>query len=101
MPRWTSFALALLLAACTGQGQSREDEATRYSEEATAAMQAKNWPAAAKALRKLEQIAPQVAEVHANLGLVYYSQNKVAEAAAELERALKINPVVALTSKGF
>jgi tetratricopeptide (TPR) repeat protein len=68
-----------------------QDEAARYSEEATTAMQAKNWPAAAKALRKLEQIAPQVAEVHANLGLVYYSQNRVAEAAAELERALNIN----------
>jgi tetratricopeptide (TPR) repeat protein len=86
--------LFLLLAAHAIRAQSREDEAARYSEEATAAMQAKNWPAAAKALRKLEQIAPQVAEVHANLGLVYYSQNRVAEAAAELERALKINPQI-------
>jgi tetratricopeptide (TPR) repeat protein len=94
MPRWNSLVLALMLAASASQGQSREDEAARYSEEATAAMQAKNWPAAAKALRKLEQIAPQVAEVHANLGLVYYSQNRVAEAAAELERAIKINPQI-------
>jgi tetratricopeptide (TPR) repeat protein len=94
MPRWSSLVLVLILAASTSQGQSREDEAARYSEEATAAMQAKNWPAAAKALRKLEQIAPHVAEVHANLGLVYYSQNRVAEAAAELERALKINPQI-------
>jgi tetratricopeptide (TPR) repeat protein len=77
------------------QGQSREDEAPRYSQDALAAMQAKNWLAAAKALRKLEQLAPGVAEVHANLGLVYYSQNRVAEAAAELEQALKINPSIA------
>jgi tetratricopeptide (TPR) repeat protein len=94
MPCWSNLVVPLLMAAHIVGAQGREDEAARYSEEATAAMQAKNWPAAAKALRKLEQIAPEVAEVHANLGLVYYSQNRVAEAAAELERALKINPQI-------
>ena len=94
MPRWTNLLVFLFAAAHAFCAQGREDEAARYSQEATAAMQAKNWPAAAKALRKLEQIAPEVAEVHANLGLVYYSQNKVAEAAAELERALRINPEI-------
>ncbi len=95
MPCWTNLVIAVLLAVAQLAGaQGRDDEAARYSEEATAAMQAKNWPAAATALRKLERIAPEVAEVHANLGLVYYSQNRVAEAEAELERALKINPAI-------
>jgi len=94
MPRWTNLLVFLFVAAHAVCAQDREGEGARYSQEATAAMQAKNWPAAARALRKLEQIAPEVAEVHANLGLVYYSQNKVAEAAAELERALRINPQI-------
>ena len=94
MPRCVKIAGFLLLAACIVRAQSRDDEAARYSEDARAAMQAKDWPAAVKALRKLEQLAPEVAEVHANLGLVYYTQNRVAEAAAELEQALKINPAI-------
>src|SRR5947209_13727670 len=94
MPRCISPLVFLLLAACTMRGQSREDQEARYSQEATAAMQSKNWAAAASALQKLERLAPEVAEVHANLGLVFYSQNRVAAAAAELERALKINPEI-------
>jgi tetratricopeptide (TPR) repeat protein len=95
MRRYANLVCGLVAAACVVGAQSRDDEAARYSQDADIAMQAKDWTAAAKALRKLEQLAPEVAEVHANLGLVYYSENRVTEAAAELEQALKINPAIA------
>ena len=51
-----------------------------------------DWPAAAKALQQLARQAPGVPEVHANLGLAYYSQNLVSEAAAEFQKALSLDP---------
>jgi tetratricopeptide (TPR) repeat protein len=64
----------------------------RYSSEAEQAMAAHDWPAAAKALKELAKRAPGTPEVHANLGLAYYSQNLVAEAAGEFQKALALNP---------
>jgi tetratricopeptide (TPR) repeat protein len=66
----------------------------KYSADAEAAMAAQDWVAAAKALRQLAKLAPGVPEVHANLGLAYYSQNLITEAAAEFEKALSLNPKV-------
>jgi len=40
----------------------------------------------------IRQLAPDVAEVQGNLGLAYYSQNKVLPARQAFERALKLNP---------
>src|SRR5437867_9731099 len=58
-------------------------------------MTTKDWPAATKSLERLAQLAPNVSEVQANLGLAYYSQNRVSEAAKVFERALKLNPKIA------
>jgi tetratricopeptide (TPR) repeat protein len=66
----------------------------QYSADAGKAMAAQDWVAATKALQQLARLAPRVPEVHANLGLAYYSQNLVSEAAAEFERALSLNPKV-------
>jgi tetratricopeptide (TPR) repeat protein len=65
------------------------------SDKAQQAMAAKDWPTAAPALEKLAQLTPRVAEVQANLGLAYYSLNRIAEAAPAFERALKLNPRMA------
>ena len=72
-----------------------EETLERYSAEAEKAMAARDWPAAGKALQNLARLAPGVPEVHANLGLAYYSQNLVSQAAAEFEKALSINPKIA------
>ncbi len=39
--------------------------------------------------------APEFAEVHMNLGLIYQLQNRTPEAMAEFRRALKIKPTLA------
>ena len=66
----------------------------KYSADAETAMAAHDWAGATKALQQLAKLAPGVPEVHANLGLAYYSQNLVTEAAAAFEKALSLNPKV-------
>jgi len=55
-------------------------------------MAAKDWAVAVKSLEVLAGLAPGVSEVQANLGLAYYSDNRILEASKAFERALKLNP---------
>jgi tetratricopeptide (TPR) repeat protein len=85
--------IALLIAALGLHSQTRGESALeKYSADAEAAMAVQDWPKATEALRQLARLAPAVPEVHANLGLAYYSQTLVTEAAAEFEKALSLNP---------
>ena len=47
------------------------------------------------AFAKAETLAPDFAEVHMNLGLLYQLQDRTSEAMVELRRALKIKPALA------
>ncbi|HXI43104.1 MAG TPA: tetratricopeptide repeat protein [Bryobacteraceae bacterium] len=89
-----NYILAVAFIGASGmQSQPAGDTALdRYSADAEQAMAAHDWPAAAKALQQLAKGAPGVPEVHANLGLAYYSQNLVSEAAAEFQKTLSLDP---------
>jgi tetratricopeptide (TPR) repeat protein len=71
--------------------QAAQPEIEQYSRQAEQALAGKNWEQAAQALEKLSQLAPGVPEVQANLGLAYYSEGRIYEAAQAFERALKLN----------
>ncbi len=92
-----SFFL-LLCSSATGLASSQAgtlaDEASirRYSREAEQAMAAKDLAAAAAALEKLAVLNPNAPEVHANLGMVYYTQGRYPEAATSFQRAVRLNP---------
>jgi protein O-GlcNAc transferase len=86
-----SFLLVLTVATCILAGQN-ESQLDRYSDVARQALAAKKWDEAAQALEHLAQLAPTVPEVHANLGLAYYSKGRATEALASFERAQKLNP---------
>lgn len=86
------FALALVVAPVLQSQPTGDAALERYSADAERAMAAHDWPAAAKALQQLAKGAPEVPEVHANLGLAYYSQNLVSEAAAEFQKTLSLDP---------
>ena len=90
-----SIFAALLMATFSLRSQTNgEAVLEKYSADAETAMAAHDWSAAAKALEQLAKLAPRVPEVHANLGLAYYSQNLITEAAAEFEKALFLNSKV-------
>ncbi len=98
MPRIVNACCVLLLAAGPSglqAQQANESEVLRYSHEAEQAMAAKDWVRATPALEKLSQLAPNVPEVQGNLGMTYYSQNRILEASQAFQRALKLNPKMA------
>jgi tetratricopeptide (TPR) repeat protein len=83
--------LLFVCAACLLARQNQAD-LDGYSDQAREAMAAKKWDAAARALEHLARLAPDVAAVHANLGLAYYFEGRPGDALASFERARKLNP---------
>jgi tetratricopeptide (TPR) repeat protein len=69
-------------------------DTARLSAEAKDALNARQWPEAAAALEKLAKLNPEVAEVHANLGLAYYFQGRPSQAFHSFSRALKLKPLL-------
>jgi tetratricopeptide (TPR) repeat protein len=78
--------------AALSQNQS---EVERFAQEGQSALAAERYADAEKAFEKLRQLQPEMAEVHANLGLIYFQERKFEEAVPSLRRALKLKPSLA------
>jgi len=86
-------ALTLAFGILAGVAESQEDNSVdKYAEEGQSALAAGNYPAAETAFEKLRQLRPGMAEVHANLGLIYFQERKFEEAVPTLRQALKLKP---------
>src|SRR5437870_889885 len=72
--------------------KENQSEIETTSKQAQEAMAAKDWAVAVTSLEKLAGLAPSVSEVQANLGVAYYSDDRILEASKAFERALKLNP---------
>jgi tetratricopeptide (TPR) repeat protein len=83
------FVFALNVSAVVGQ-----DSVERYAEEGQAALAAGRYADAEKTFEKLRQLEPGMAEVHANLGLIYFEEQKFEEAIPALRQALKLKPTL-------
>jgi tetratricopeptide (TPR) repeat protein len=93
------FALSLLLCALcivskiqaqrAGAAQSQ-----RYSEEGEKALAVGRYDDAALAYEKLRELAPNIAEAHARLGLIYFQQGKFEQAVQALRQAIKLKPTL-------
>jgi len=68
------------------------DLLARYSDQGQAALAQGRYADAEAAFEKLRQLSPQTAEVHANLGLIYFKEKKFEEAVGALRHALKLKP---------
>jgi len=64
----------------------------RYAAQGQAALAQGHYEDAEKAFEKLRELEPNVAEVHANLGLVYFQERKFEQAVPVLRQALKLKP---------
>ena len=90
---------AWLLVACLslslafGQG----DAIQQYSDAGQKALAAGDYAAAEQAYEKLRDLEPGIAEVRANLGLIYFQERKFDQAIPEFQRALKLKPSLAKT----
>ena len=95
----------LLLALCgfdfaaPASPQTKPQSAEQYAETGNRALQEGHYADAEQAFEKLKGLEPNTAEVHANLGLIYFEEKKFDQAVPELRRALKLKP--SLTNSGF
>jgi tetratricopeptide (TPR) repeat protein len=86
--------LALLaVAAPSAQSQTPDTVSLdRYAQEGQRALSERRYDDAARAFEKLRDLSPQTAEVHAQLGAVYFQQQAFAKAVPTLRQALKLKP---------
>jgi tetratricopeptide (TPR) repeat protein len=93
-------AAAFNVAAQTAPQQPASDaEIQSHFAAAQQAQRQSDYATAEKEYKSVIALAPEFAEVHMNLGLVYQLQNRYPEAMAEFRRALKLKP--SLTGANF
>jgi len=64
----------------------------RYSDAGQSALATGDYAGAERAYEKLRDLEPEIAEVHANLGLIYFEERKFDQAVPALRQALKLKP---------
>src|SRR5579862_7600703 len=63
-----------------------------YSTEGTRALEAGDYKDAEKAFEKVRDLVPGIAEVHGQLGLIYFQERKFEQAVSALRKALQLDP---------
>jgi tetratricopeptide (TPR) repeat protein len=91
MNRAVLFALFVVASA-----EAQEPDAIqRYVDLGQSALAERRWADAAAAYEKLRELVPQTAEVHAQLGMVYFQLRDFDRAVPTLQRAQKLKPGIA------
>lgn len=85
--------LLVLSLPITASAQDN-DSAERIAEVGQSALAAGKYAEAEKAFEQLRKLEPNIAEVHANLGLIYFQERKFEEAVPTLRQALKLKPTL-------
>jgi tetratricopeptide (TPR) repeat protein len=81
---------AVFLSVCCSVAQ--DSNLQQQYDAAQRALTAGDYPGAQQAFEKLVATNPAMAEVHANLGLIYFEERKFDQAVPELRWALKLKP---------
>ena len=79
--------------ACLSASAQSADAIEKYSEQGQRALAQGHYAEAEAAFEKLRELEPGVAEVHANLGLIYFQERKFEPAVIALRQALKLKPL--------
>jgi tetratricopeptide (TPR) repeat protein len=82
-------------ARLSAQGTEEEQQ---LSEAGQQALTTGHYDEAESSFKKLAELDPQIAEIHATLGLVYFQEKKFDQAVPELRRALKLKPTLGKAS---
>jgi tetratricopeptide (TPR) repeat protein len=93
---WLLYLLCMLSSLVVAQTDTNEVQ--RYAEAGQNALARGHYEEAEKAYEKLREFEPGVAEVHANLGLIYFQERKFKQAIPALSQALKLKPALPKTS---
>ncbi len=87
-----TVALLCLMSVRTLAQSNQVSPTEKYAGEGQEALAAGRYADAEKAFEKLRQLEPTMAEVHANLGLIYFQERKFEQAVPALRQALKLKP---------
>ena len=85
--------LVLCLSIPSAFAQSTNDELMqKYAEEGQKAMASGHYAEAEKSFVAMEKLQPSIAEIHATLGVIYFTEKKFDKAVAEIRQAEKLKP---------
>jgi tetratricopeptide (TPR) repeat protein len=93
--RWTASWVVVCLGTAYASAQASAGTADDYSREGQRALAQGKYSEAEHDFEKLRELEPGVAEVHANLGLIYFQEGKFEQAVPTLRQALKLKPGLA------
>jgi tetratricopeptide (TPR) repeat protein len=79
-----------IFVSAGAQQTSNSQELERYAEIGQKALEEGRYPEAEAAFEKLRELSPETAEVHANLGAIYFQEKKFDKAVGALRQALKL-----------
>jgi len=85
-------ALILLSNTLSNTARAQDDKLYELYRKAQAAQQAGDFQTAAGHYEELVRLRPELAEVHANLGSIYYQIHDDTKAMAALEKAIQLKP---------
>ncbi len=91
----TGFQSFVAVAACMSMGVCAQDGASALEkkiEEGRKALAKFDYAGAEHIFIAVRDAQPQVAEIHAQLGFIYFQENKFAKALDSLERSAKLKP---------
>jgi len=88
----SAFLALCLWCPCVAAQQADAGLLQHYSQEGQRALAEKRYPDAERAYEKLVNLNPGIAELHANLGLIYFQDGKYKQAVPALLQALKLKP---------
>lgn len=74
--------------------QANVAQLRRYSQEGEKALTQGRYDEAAQAYEKLRELAPNMAEAHARLGLIYFQQGRFEQSVTSLRQAIKLKPTL-------
>ena len=94
--RWLAGLVLVCSSVYSATAQST-DAIEKYSAEGQQALAQGNYAGAEAAFEKLRDLEPSVAEVHANLGVIYFQERKFELAVSALRQALKLKPALPKT----
>ncbi len=74
--------------------QAQTNQLQRLAQTGEQALQAGRYEEAAQSFEKLRELAPQMAEAHARLGLIYFQQQRFELAVPAWRQAIKLKPAL-------
>ena len=93
------FVGIVVMCGCVYRAPAQSADAIeKYSAEGQQALAQGRYSEAEAAFEKLRELEPEVAEVHANLGAIYFQEGKYDSAVSALRQALKLKPALPKTS---